>query len=174
MMFAAYYLADIAPDDPSRLAKFVGLYWLAHFALAGVFGHQWLERCETFTVLFTLLAQISLFPNCRIQPPGRNLVHFENANLSLAVLSVSFLAVGSFDGLNETFWWFGKLGINACEVDPVACLEDDLKEQSGIVGGGYFTTGWLFDSVGILLSVGAVGGDQFAVDFGLGLQYHVW
>ena len=25
---------------------------------------------------------------------------------------VSWLAIGSFDGLNETFWWMGKIGVN--------------------------------------------------------------
>ena len=35
--------------------------------------------------------------------------------LSLALFCVVLLATGSFDGVNETYWWFGKIGINPLE-----------------------------------------------------------
>lgn len=115
MLFATYYLVDLAPDDPARLAKFTGAYWLFTLIMGLIFGPAWIKQCETFTVLFKLAAHLSLFPSRRPQPFGRSLVHLTNPPLSLSVLTVTFLAIGSFDGLNETFWWFGKLGINPLE-----------------------------------------------------------
>jgi hypothetical protein len=35
--------------------------------------------------------------------------------MGLAVLMIAMLGSGSFDGLNETFWWFGLIGINPLE-----------------------------------------------------------
>lgn len=117
LAFSGYYLADIAPDDPSRLAGFVALYWLFNFAMGVVFGRQWLDRCECFTVLFTLVARLSPIniSQRRLCMPGHALVTAPAPSVALACLSVSFLAVGSFDGLNETFWWMAQLGINPLE-----------------------------------------------------------
>lgn len=115
LLFAAYYLTDIAPDDPARLAKFAGGYWLFTFAMCGVFGRIWLEKCESFTVIFNLVGTLALLQGRKLQWPGHALVRFAKPSMTLALLSVSFLAIGSFDGLNETFWWFGKLGLNPLE-----------------------------------------------------------
>ena len=115
LLYGAYYLTDIAPDDPARLAMFTGFYWVFTFAMCGLFGRIWLEKCETFTVVFNLVGRLALFQGLRPQVPGKRIVHRPEPDMSLAIMSVTFLAIGSFDGLNETFWWFGKIGINPLE-----------------------------------------------------------
>jgi len=122
--FQIFLLADVAPSDPRRLAVVVLGYWLATLAGIEIFGAKvWLSRVECFSVLFRLIgtlrplqrsaardvqnpAQIQLgFPGwaCFQQPP---------LNTSYAVFCLVALAGGSFDGVNETFWWLAQLGIN--------------------------------------------------------------
>ena len=115
LLYGAYYLTDLAPDDPARLAMFAGLYWVFTFVMCGLFGRIWLEKSETFTVIFNLVGRLALFQRLRPQVPGNRIVHGPEPDMSLAIMSVTFLAIGSFDGLNETFWWFGKIGINPLE-----------------------------------------------------------
>jgi len=49
--FVAVLLADPAPADPSRLAVYVGGYWLFSYLALLVFGPRWLWRCEGISVL---------------------------------------------------------------------------------------------------------------------------
>lgn len=114
LLFGLYYLSDLAPDDPSRLANFAAGYWLFTFAMCGVYGAEWLRRGEFFTVLFSLVARLAIISwrPFAMHMPGRGVFQNPHFSVSLAVLSVSFLAVGSFDGLNETFWWMAQIGIN--------------------------------------------------------------
>ncbi len=117
LLFALFYLADIAPADPARLAMVAGGYWLATFTLIALFGPDWLRRGECFTVLFSLVGRLSPIDwRARaLRFPGRALAGAGAAPLTLGVFSVSFLAIGSFDGLNETFLWMSWLGINPLE-----------------------------------------------------------
>lgn len=112
-----YTLTDIAPSDPTRLAWAAGGYWLFTFAMTALFGPDWLRRGEGFTVFFNLIARVS--PLCprpfRLVFPGKRIVDAAPPPLSLALFAIILLALGSFDGLNETFWWMGQLGINPLE-----------------------------------------------------------
>ncbi len=114
---AVYTLTDLAPDDPDRLARVASGYWLFTFTMCGVFGKTWLYRGEGFTVFFNLLAQLSLR---RAAPfglrfPGQIIISQPPQGLSVALFAIIMLALGSFDGLNETFWWMSQLGINPLE-----------------------------------------------------------
>lgn len=112
-----YTLTDIAPDDPSRLAVIAGIYWLVTFLLCGLFGPVWLQRGEGFTVFFTLIAKLSpitLRP-FRLVFPGQAILDTGVNGVSCTVFCVTILALGSFDGLNETFWWMAQIGINPLE-----------------------------------------------------------
>ncbi len=95
---ALFALVYIAPADPAILARVVLCYWLAHLSLALVFGQAWLERGEALTVFLGVLAK-------RPATTPR----------ALGVLAIVALATGSFDSLNETFWWLAKWGINPLE-----------------------------------------------------------
>lgn len=122
--FAAVLMADPAPSDPARLARYVGGYWLFSFSMMVVFGPRWQRRGEGLSVLMHLYTRVSLFGRRRGRlalglmgwrvmagpgKPGRV------APLGLAVFALVMLGSGSFDGLNETFWWLAVLGVNPLE-----------------------------------------------------------
>jgi hypothetical protein len=117
MAFMAFALADLAPDDPSRLATFVLDYWLYTFAGMVLFGGEaWLSRCECFTILLRQFATLCFFQRgpdgLEITTPGRPLVQAESLSISAGVFVLLILGSGTFDGLNETFWWLGQIGVN--------------------------------------------------------------
>lgn len=134
ILVTGFALADLAPDDPDRLAGLIIGYYV--FTLIGmlVFGAEnWLSRCECFTMLLRYYAMLAPFkvhksseqsalhvglPSWRAYQWGaqRRLNNHSNSyGVSAAVFVLVMLASGSFDGLNETFWWLGKIGINPLE-----------------------------------------------------------
>ena len=117
ILFSLFVVTDIAPDDPDRLATITLAYWLFTALMMVLFGPDWLSRAEPFTVYFTQLSKLSLlwsgdavktgFPGTRLsiaKPP-----------ILLTILIIIALGAGSFDGLNETFWWLAQIGINPLE-----------------------------------------------------------
>ncbi|WP_428924894.1 hypothetical protein [Marinibacterium sp. SX1] len=117
--FAAILLADIAPSDPARLAGYAGVYAAITLAGTAAFGTAWLVRGEALTVLMRAYARIALVARDRgrlaIGLPGWRVLRGPQMPLSLALFCVVLLGTGSFDGLNETFWWFARIGINPLE-----------------------------------------------------------
>lgn len=120
LAFHIFALADPAPDDPERLAGFVAWYWT--FTVGGmlVFGRNaWLGKCECFTVLFGLIARLSPFrpsaERSELGFPGWQIVRMETATAGTALFALVALGTGSFDGLNETFWWLALIGVNPLE-----------------------------------------------------------
>ena len=112
-----YALTDIAPDDPARLAWLAASYWIFTFALCGLFGPVWLSRGEGFTVFLTLIAHLSpiRWRPFRLDFPGQAIIGSDKASVGFALFVTTALALGSFDGLNETFWWMARIGINPLE-----------------------------------------------------------
>ncbi|QMU59844.1 MAG: hypothetical protein GKR98_17680 [Boseongicola sp.] len=119
LAFQIYVLADIAPSDPDRLAGVILAYWLFNFAGMAVFGRdEWLRQVECFTVLFSLIGSLragQMWQRWRIGFPGWASSELAPLDLSRATFCLMILASGSFDGLQETFWWLGVLGINPLE-----------------------------------------------------------
>ncbi len=118
VLFSAFALADPAPDYPPRLAAFTACYWTFTFAGMCVFGRDdWLSRCECFTMLFRLFGKMSPAlleaGKGRIGLPGWQIASAPRQTLAVFVLTA--LAAGSFDGLNETFWWLALIGVNPLE-----------------------------------------------------------
>lgn len=117
--FAGFLLADIAPTDPARLATIAGFYW--YFTLMGLvlFGPVWMVRAEALTVLMRAYARMGLLGRARGRLaaglPGWQILRRPAPSLVLALFMVILLGTGSFDGLNETFWWIGFLGLNPLE-----------------------------------------------------------
>ncbi len=127
--FVVFYLVDLSPDNPSRLATFVTLYWLYTFIGMLVFeGEQWLSHGECFTILLRAYARFSAFSindwTLRVGMPGWRLTEVPVVPVSFGIFVLMVLASGSFDGLNETFWWLAKIGINPLE----------FPGRSGVVG----------------------------------------
>ena len=119
LFFQLFLLTDIAPSDPDRLATFVLGYWLFTFGGIVLFGaDQWLNRVECFTVMFRLIGSLRVLQTeneYRMGVPGWSSIAAAPLDASRAVLCLMILISGSFDGLHETFWWLGKIGINPLE-----------------------------------------------------------
>lgn len=119
LVFVIVLLADPAPSDPARLARYVGGYWLFTYVTLLVFGPRWRLRGEGIAMLMRWYAAVGLF--------GRHGGRFAVGLLGwqamarraprggAAVFMLVILGCGSFDGLNETFWWLDLLGINPLE-----------------------------------------------------------
>ena len=120
LVFIAFSLADIAPDDPDRLSMVVALYWVVTLILLFVFGENWLPRAECFTVLMNFygqLAPVRRDSNAQwfFGMPGWHAVAVPTVGVGAAVFVLFMLGSGSFDGLNETFKWLAFIGVNPLE-----------------------------------------------------------
>ncbi|MEM6374817.1 MAG: hypothetical protein AAF686_01165 [Pseudomonadota bacterium] len=119
VLFSGFLLADIAPSDPARLASAVTVYFLVSLLGLYVFGPVWLLRAEAVSVLMRAYGRVAPFARVgrklRLGFWGWQPVCHRPPALSLAVFIVLLLGVGSFDGLNETFWWIGFIGLNPLE-----------------------------------------------------------
>ncbi len=117
--FVVILLADPAPSDPARLAGYVAGYWLfTYFALL-VFGPRWAWRGEGFSMLMRNYATLGVFgrkgPIAAAGVTGWQAMRRGVPPVGVAVFMLIMLGSGSFDGLNETFWWLGLIGINPLE-----------------------------------------------------------
>lgn len=119
LVFVAVLLAHPAPSDPAALARMVTIYWLYGYLGALVFGPVWLVRGEALTVLMRAYARLGLLGRVRgrlaVGLTGWKLLHTPAVSPGVAVFVLLMLGSGSFDGLNETFWWYGLIGINPLE-----------------------------------------------------------
>lgn len=116
--FFGFFIADIAPNDPDRLALITLLFWTFNFTGMALFGGApWIARCEAFSVAFALLARVSPFGerHTGIGAPGWDLTTKRAYPIGLGVFALTLLAAGSFDGLKETFWWLGQIDVNPLE-----------------------------------------------------------
>jgi len=118
-LFTLFALADIAPDAPQRLAVVVGLYWLFTLFCMVLFGPQWLNKGECFSMLLHRYSQLSTFAkhknDIQIGIPGWRALTDPAKTISSAVFILVLLGTGSFDGFNETFYWLSMIGINPLE-----------------------------------------------------------
>ncbi|MEM9811950.1 MAG: hypothetical protein AAF913_04720 [Pseudomonadota bacterium] len=162
-VFAAFLLVDPAPSDPARLAMVTGLYWLATMAGLVLFGRPWLQQVELGHALIGALARLAplrLGPEGGIGGPGwrlRTRVPVAGAG----VFALTFLAVGSFDGLNETFWWLALIGVNPLEFPgrTAVMVPTFLGLLTTILG--LIAVFWATIRLGQLLAPGAGGPESF-------------
>ncbi len=120
LAFGAFFLADPAPDDPDRLAWAVAAYAVVTFAGMIAFGKDaWLDRCECFTMLLRYYASLAPLRlgtgGSRIGFPGWSVVRAPVLPASQGIFVLAMLGTGSFDGLNETFWWLSRIDVNPLE-----------------------------------------------------------
>ena len=136
LAFAAVLLAHPAPADPERLAAMVACYWAFHFAMSVVFGPKWLRRGEGLSVLMRAYARVAPLGKARgrwrLGLYGWQVLAGRAPPLGLAVFMIAILAVGSYDGLNETFWWFARLGLNPLEFPGRSAVVQ--QNLAGLVG----------------------------------------
>lgn len=119
LAFAAFLMADPAPSDPERLAWVAGGYWLVMLLAALLFGPRWLRRGEGLSLLMHSYARMGLIARrggrLALGLSGWQVLRLRLPRGGWAVFILMMLACGSFDGVNETFWWLGVLGINPLE-----------------------------------------------------------
>ncbi|MCX7644816.1 MAG: hypothetical protein N2Z62_05890 [Rhodobacteraceae bacterium] len=119
LAFAAVLLAHPAPTDPRRLAAMVAGYWAFHLAGALLCGPRWLRRAEGFALFLAACAALAPLAReggrWRLGLPGWRLLVRPDPGPLAAVFPLAMLAVGSFDGFNETFTWVALLGLNPLE-----------------------------------------------------------
>ena len=113
---ALYMLADLSPNDPSRLAVALLIYGGIHLLGAVAFGRRWLLFGEAFGLTLALVSRLRILTRRggrrHWQWPGTDLVRRRQPAVGHGLLVLTTLAIGSFDSLNETFWWLAKLKIN--------------------------------------------------------------
>jgi len=113
LLFVAFALADLAPDDPSRLAIFAAVYWVFTMAFVMRFGEAWFKHGECFSIMFYRFAQLSMFSvqnkSLKLGVPGWRYFNKPQLSISAAVFILVLLGTGSFDGLNETFLWLDNI-----------------------------------------------------------------
>ncbi|WP_112320365.1 hypothetical protein [Oceanibium sediminis] len=117
--FAAFLLAHPAPTDPAILARAVALYWLFSFAGHLAFGPRWALRGCGISMMMRAYGRMAMLGKrggwlC-LGLPGWQLLPGGARQLVPALLVLLILGTGSFDGLNETFWWMTRLGVNPLE-----------------------------------------------------------
>jgi hypothetical protein len=115
LAFAGFLLADPAPTDPPRLAAIALAYVAATLAATWAFGPRWLVQGEFLTVLMRTYARVAPFGRGRLGLPGWRILKSPVPGNAFAVFMLCLLGSGSFDGLNETFWWLQILGVNPLE-----------------------------------------------------------
>ncbi|MFP1632588.1 hypothetical protein ACLB6G_12685 [Zhengella sp. ZM62] len=120
LAFGCFYLADIAPDDPDRLAAILSGYLGFTLAAMVLFGpRDWLARGEFVTVIMGLMAWVGPIARhdggWRIGLWGHAIAKGKPLTASLALLVLMMMATGSFDGINETFAWLAFIGVNPLE-----------------------------------------------------------
>ncbi len=113
--FAGFLMADIAPSDPPRLAAVLAIYWSVTMGGVVLFGPRWLIRAEGITIFMRAYGRMSVFARGHAGLPGWQILARPVAPVGFGVFILLMLGSGSFDGLNETFWWFGVLGLNPLE-----------------------------------------------------------
>jgi len=68
--FAWFELIDPAPDDPARLARAVGIYWLLSFLVVITFGYEgWSRRGEFLSVFFRMVSRFGVVETAHPAPP---------------------------------------------------------------------------------------------------------
>ncbi len=124
LAFAWFEKINIAPADPERLALTVCVYWSVNLVAALLFGGEWFERAEPFSIFFRFVARLSPLVwekadgervRLSLAMPGAALLDRPPLPLSGVVFLLLTLTLESFDGLSETFWWLGRNGINPLE-----------------------------------------------------------
>jgi hypothetical protein len=152
LTFSSFALADPAPDDPARLAVIVAGYWSYTFVAIALFGEvEWLRRGEFITLLmrhFATLAPLRLSRReSRFGLPGWQLLEAGSLSVSGGVFVLILLGTGSFDGLNETFWWLARIDVNPLEFPGrsaiIAETVGGLLLANGLLVGAFAALIWL-------------------------------
>lgn len=121
--FAWFMLVSLAPEDPMVLARVAMAYYTVILILAVAEGEDWLEQGEFLTVFLGFVARIAPLwtegRGDRIRHmagwPGTQVLAMPPLPVSAVAYVTLALAVLTFDGLVDTFWWLAMIGENPLE-----------------------------------------------------------
>ena len=127
--FAWFELVYPAPDDPSRLATVVFIYWIVTSVGIILFGEKdWFSRAEPFAIFFSLIGNCSPLVRrsirdaqgrtaieLRLSWPGVNFLLLPPLPVSGILFVLLTLSSVSFDGLSRTFAWLSLIEVNPLE-----------------------------------------------------------
>lgn len=135
-LVSSFVLADPAPSDPERLGAVLIVYGLIILLVIGVFGRDVLVRIDPITAMMNLFVLNAALKGGRDQVAvgflGWQIAHRPKVEASLGILALVLLGVGSFDGLNETFWWLVVLNVNPLEFPGRSAIV--LETVLGLLG----------------------------------------
>jgi len=149
-----FEVVDIAPEDPTRLARAVVVYWLIHFIAMCAWGDTWRQRAEAFSLYFSLIGRIApiwFSKGVHLGWPGARLARAAVLPTSGWLFVIMTISAVTFDGLAGTFWWLAQIGVNPLEFPGRSAV--DAENTFGLIGvwvamvAAYFLTiwsGWMF------------------------------
>ncbi len=174
--FNGFLLADIAPDDPARLASAVAIYWVVTMAGLLFAGPSWLKSAELGHAICGTYAKLTALAPTGLGGPGWQLLRPQPA--AAGVFALVLLGAGSFDGLNETFLWLAMIGVNPLEFPGRSAVMGETILGLGAALALLFALFWICVRLGLILGGGDV---PFSVAFGrlalsllpIALVYHI-
>lgn len=149
--FVAFLLADPTPADPGRLARVTLAYFAVSLGLVLALGPRWLVCGEVVTMLMRRYARAGICGRRGGRAAaglwGWQVLARPAASTGQALFVLLLLGSGSFDGLNETFWWLGTIGVNPLEFPGRSAVVRQtvfglLAFNAGLVA-GFAGTVWL-------------------------------
>lgn len=160
--FGWFELVYIAPDDPARLAILITGYGTVTLIAMLLFGEdEWTKRGEFLSVFFRFVSRIAPIRFQRtgarvaltLSLPGAGLISAKPPSASGAVFILCALAIVSFDGLCQTFWWLVQIDINPLAFPGRSAVVTEntlgLLAACIVLTGAFFTSvllgGWLAD-----------------------------
>jgi hypothetical protein len=152
---AWFEIVSLAPADPAVLARTLLGYWLLVFGLAVLEGEAWIGRGEALTVYFGFIARIAPLwrerAGGRVRwmagPPGAQILAMPALGPGEAAFVTLVLASVSFDGLADTFWWLGRIGVNPLEFPGRSAVT--LQNTLGLLGAWLMTAGLILGAVAL-------------------------
>lgn len=153
--FGWFMLVSLQPEDPLTLAWVLGSYAAVIFVLAMAEGEDWLQQGEFLTLYLTLLSRISPLwleidgNRARLMAgwPGAQVLRMAPLGAAGIAFVTLALAVLTFDGLMETFFWLALIGENPLEFTGRSAVQ-------GVNTAGLLAT-WALTAATILGSLAA-------------------
>ncbi len=161
--FGWFQIVSLSPDDPAVLAQTALIYWLMVFVLAVAEGEDWLQQGEFLTVFFGYIARIAPFwldcdgrrARLFMGVPGAQVLRMAALTPSAIAFVTLALAILTFDGLSETFWWLGLIGQNPLEFAGRSAVT--LVNSAGLVSVWALTAALILGALWISRRVGGAG-----------------
>lgn len=144
LLFAMFELASGVANRPWLVATLAVLYSVLTLAGMALFGRdRWLQSCEGFTVLFSVVGRFGPVETERdesgrlravwLRPWGTGLLQRQRAGWDWVVLVILMLSSLAFDGIIATGAWMSFAGALAPWVQPLGAVGTALVRAFGML-----------------------------------------